>query len=78
MRGAGDQSSGPVSAQRSSLDQCQREWSCKAVVSPREPHEFLSDAVPDCLVRGRDLFSRRLSHKTVTTANTTIAIHVNE
>ena len=36
--------------------------------------EFLKHAIPDCVVRGTDLFSLRLSNKNNDTANTTIAI----
>ena len=42
------------------------------------PQEFFKHAMPDYLIRGTDLFSFRLSNKKMTTANTTIAISVND
>ena len=40
----------------------------------RWPQEVLKHATPDCLVRGTDLSSLRLSKKNMTTANTTVAV----
>ena len=38
------------------------------------PQEFWKHAIPDCVVRGTDLFSLRVSDKKMTTANTRRAI----
>ena len=38
------------------------------------PQEIVKQARPDCLVRGTDLFSLRLSNRKMTTANTTLAV----
>ena len=42
--------------------------------STSESQKLLKHALPDCLVRGTDLFSLRLSNKKMTAANTTVAV----
>ena len=46
----------------------------KTAISTSVPQEFLKHAVPDYVVRGTHLFSLRFSNKTMTTANTTLAV----